>query len=94
MSEKKRPPHEIDGDFRSFTLSLSTPLPPLLNTQDKKPVSKRVREYPFNVSDSGGRKVKYQDGPPFRRPRYSGALFPRKPPVDDATLRPSNTDAT
>jgi hypothetical protein len=70
---EKRPPDEIDGDFRSFTLSLSSPLPPL---QDKVPASKLVR----NVADWGDREPKYEGGSLFpKKPRLSGQLFPRKP---------------
>jgi hypothetical protein len=72
---EKLPPDEIDGDFCSLTLSLSTPLPPL---QDKAPVSKSIVHAVSNVADSGDREVKYEDFFP-KRPKYSGALFPRKP---------------
>ena len=91
MSEKS---DEIDGDFRSLTLSLSTPRHPL-KPQDKVPVSKWVGGYPFDVADWGDRKPKYQGGPLFpKKPRWSGQLFPKKPPAADAEPGPSEQNAT
>jgi hypothetical protein len=62
----KLPPDEIDGDFRSFTLSLSAPPPPLLKPEDNVPVSSLIVRPMSDVADR-------------QRPRYSGALFPKKP---------------
>jgi hypothetical protein len=74
---EKLPPDEIDGDFRSLTLSLSTPLPRL---QDKAPVSKSIVHAVSNVADSGDREVKSEGRElSTKRPKYSGALFPKKP---------------
>jgi hypothetical protein len=76
VSEKS---DEIDGDFRSFTLSLSTPLPPLLKPEDKVPVSKR-RHPVSDVADWGDRQPKSPGGSLFpTKPRWSGRLFPTKP---------------
>ena len=81
---EKLPPDEVDADFRSLTLSLSTPLPRPLEPEDKVPVEKWVTEVPIGVS-GGDNNPPYAGGPTAagrRKPRYSGSLFPKKqPPV-------------
>jgi len=78
---EKLPPDEVDADFRSLTLSLSTPLPRPLEPEDKVPVETEV---PIGVS-GGDNNPPYAGGPTAagrRKPRYSGSLFPKKqPPV-------------
>jgi hypothetical protein len=72
---EKLPRDEIDRDFRSLTLSLSTPLPPLVKPQDGVPVDQWIIHPVFDVSDSGDREPTVAGR---RKPRYSGAMFPKK----------------
>jgi hypothetical protein len=74
------PPDEVDADFLSLTLSLSTPLPQSLEPGDKVPVEKCVADVPFGVS-GGDNNPRYPGGSTAagrRKPRYSGSLFPKK----------------
>ena len=72
---KKLPRDEIDRDFRSLTLSLSTPLPPLVKPEDAMPVDQWIIQPVFDVSDSVDREPTVTVR---RKPRYSGAMFPKK----------------